>query len=928
MKLKPKSELECLAVGSLEQRRQCAAPRGDLRYAVLAERQWRREAWAEYQHVKSVKRLERETAEAQREWDRPHRNFKIKREVTWGKEKGFRVQRHVLHRVVATHSASGTLPRYSVALTDTTGRLFVFQRIRYYSARNSKQGRGADAARYAMKGAHVLDAGKVCISSNMGDHYDEIVAAMDVAEGVNRTVSIDAKTLFHGIMQSCHDLTPEQQFELACEYAEYAFGRQQLPYLVVLHPPSAEGDQRNWHVHILYSLRPMTKIGEGEWAVGKYLRTDLDTPEQFSRLRFLWAEALNHACEKASVPKRFTYLSYAAAGVDFIPQTHLGEGLTAMVRRGESSTINEANHRIAMRNSMARAVRDLRAKLLVTASHARDAVERLHRVATLALSVSTNSSDRHARSGRWKVLDARPTIPTGPVAVNDNNASEDLKIGEHSDVLPSVIADSASVTPPSLKPKVVGQDTVAARRPAIKGRKTPSAQPVEVEHRLPAACPPPIGTNESSQRIALPGPLPSVISAPAAKHSILTRISGSMLSIPKILSVLKLAKTGLARLQFEATLPRLPASFGADFTFGDAKLQSAYDRNLPASPHASPRQAPTSQRLSEWRSIPSAVSANDADATMTLRIRDANRRIPKTVQLNVDAQSVRTSDIATNVSSKAHASTTATSETLSSQAGPIPVRTTEEKRSVPASSNPNDDASQHKSNPAIWTEGNEVRRDFPPETDSVGHARHRDFVRAQGQERDEEEEREPIRKPNVEAIRLAAETFMGRQRLLGILAQERHILTKDAEDRVAISAALMQRARLVPDQITDAKMQDKLAHYYGRNDRELQEMSHQVSEELTFSGAFCRPAYPVSAEVIDVFRRWRECPEVQEALRRTSLLPIGVDHRNDPDRRRNFFLRMLSDRSEDGKLAPTMGSDPVVTSQQKPTWPIDLGNGR
>ena len=92
--------------------------------------------------------------------------------------------------------------------------------------------------------------------------------------------------------------------------------------------------------------------------------------------------------------------------------------------------------------------------------------------------------------------------------------------------------------------------------------------------------------------------------------------------------------------------------------------------------------------------------------------------------------------------------------------------------------------------------------------------------------------------------------------------------------------------------------------------------------------SFWRPAYPVSAEVIDVFRRWRECPEVQEALRRTSLLPIGVNHGNDPDRRRNFFLRMLSDRSEDRKLAPTMGSDPAVTSQQKPTWPIDLGNGR
>ena len=927
MKLKPKSELECLAVGSLEQRRQCAAPRGDLRYAVLAERQWRREAWAEYQHVKSVKRLERETTEAQREWDRPHRNFKVKREVTWGKEKGMGVPRHVLHRDAATYSAGGALPRYSNALTDKAGRLFVFQRIRYYSARNSKQGRGADAARYAMKGAHVLGDGRDCISSNVGDTFEEIVAGMDVAEGVNRTVSMDAKTLFHGIMQSCHDLTPEQQFELARDYAEYVFGRQQLPYLVVLHPPSAKGDQRNWHVHILYSLRPMTKIGEGEWAVGKYLRTDLDTSEQFSRLRFLWAEALNHACEEAGVPKRYTHLSYAAAGVDFIPQTHLGEKLTAMVRRGERSAINEANHRIAMRNSMVRAVQDLRAKLLATASHARDAVERLHRAATLALDVSTTSSDLPARSGRWKALDARPTIPTGSVAVNDNNASRDLKIGGHSDMLPSGIANSASIIPPSLKPKVVGQDTVAALPPATGGRKTPSARHLEAEYRLPAACPAPVGTNEAFQRIAVPGPLPSGMSALAAKHSILTRISEWVLPIPKALNVSKPAKTGMARLQLEASLPRSPASFGTKSKSSNAKLQSAYDRNLPTPPQASPPQVPKSQHLSERPSIPSVVSVNEEQATTTLRICGIDHRIPKTVQSNVDAQSVRTGDVATNPSSKAHGSPAA-SDTLSSQAGLVRVRTTEEKRPMPASSNPNDDASHHKSNTAIRTKRDQVRRDFPTETDPVADAPHRDFVRAQGQERDEEEEREPIRTPNAEAIRLAAETFAARQRLLGILAQERHVLIKDAGGKVVLPAALTQRAGLLPEQIADPKMRDRLVHYHGRNERELQEISNRICEGLSFGEGFWRPAHPSSADVIDVFRRWRDCPEVQEALRRTHLLTSGEHHPSEQDVRREFFLGMLSHHGEDEQPSSTISSGSVAASQAKGPWPSDLGHGR
>jgi hypothetical protein len=136
-------------------------------------------------------------------------------------------------------------------------------------------------------------------------------------------------------MQSVHDLTPEQQFEMAKRYCEYAFGSQNLPHSLALHPPSSEGDQRNWHVHVVFSMRPMVRTGEGEWQIGRFLRTDLDCPEQFARLRSLWAEELNHACSEAGVAKRYTHLSYQAAGVDFIPQRHLGPGLTAKVRRGE-----------------------------------------------------------------------------------------------------------------------------------------------------------------------------------------------------------------------------------------------------------------------------------------------------------------------------------------------------------------------------------------------------------------------------------------------------------------------------------------------------------------------------------------------------------------------------------------------------------------
>lgn len=375
MRLKPSSSCEHATAGSAHQGRLCTPPRGDLRLAVLADRRARAQGWAETRHVKTVERLNREAAEAQREWDRLHRWFRIRADVTWSDSKARAKKAYLADRPLPLRIGRTPLPRYPVPLRDRQGKLFVFQRIRYYSAKTTKQGRGAEAARYQMDGAHILPDGAHCVASNMGADYDEIVAAFDQAELVNRTAPGCSKTLFSGFMQSCADLTPEEQFAMAKAYAENAFGSQNLPYLVVLHPPSEEGDQRNWHVHILYSLRPMVRTGEGEWQVGRYLRTDLDSPKQFRRLRMLWAEELNVACERAGLPQRYTHLSYAASGCDFIPQRHLGPGLAAKARRGEHVAVNLANQRIVVRNAAKLALRKGRDDLAVMISRVRRMAE-------------------------------------------------------------------------------------------------------------------------------------------------------------------------------------------------------------------------------------------------------------------------------------------------------------------------------------------------------------------------------------------------------------------------------------------------------------------------------------------------------------------------------------------------------------------------
>lgn len=443
---KPHSRCRPVEPGSREQKALCAPPRGDTYWAVRADREIRAQAWAEAQHVKSVKRIEREFAEAERERKNWRRRFRVIRQRSWGDETRQQQQRNVMRHpssVPLRHARLSRLPAYSRPITDKDGRHFVFQRIRYYSAKNTRQGHVRERACYIIDGAHILPNGERCVASNLGVTDGEIITGFDVLELTNRTAAANAKTAFHGIMQHCHLLTPEQQFEAARTYAENTFGHQGLPYLVVLHPPSENGDQRNWHVHILFSFRPMERVAEGDWEIGRHLRTDLDSPKQFARLRYLWSEQLNRACEEAGVPSRFTHLSYAASGLPYRSQTHNGPGLTAKIRRGDYVARNLENHRIAISNSAKRAIAEAKAELLNAASQARQQIERSMRIALAAQAIRAS---RLTAVDDWSILRS-PLPDLAAIRPIKRPANDDERPRPLPEYLPAMRERSAPVSP-------------------------------------------------------------------------------------------------------------------------------------------------------------------------------------------------------------------------------------------------------------------------------------------------------------------------------------------------------------------------------------------------------------------------------------------------------------------------------------------------
>ena len=256
--------------------------------------------------------------------------------------------------------AAEALPKYSGVILDRRGERSVFVRIRYYSRKTAGQGVSQRVVAYVFHGAEVDDAGRPFFVSNVGQDIDEALCAFDHLEQVNWSAQKNAKLLMHAIMAADYRQTPEQMMRCGLRWAEETLGRFGLPYVVTLHAPSPEGDERNWHFHVLFSFRPMARIGDHAWEVGEMLRTDLDNPQAMRLMREMFAAVMTDTSFEAGHNQVYTAKSNAARGLVHEPQAHLGGMLTSMARNGHHIAKNEENFERVIRSETAQLDEGLR----------------------------------------------------------------------------------------------------------------------------------------------------------------------------------------------------------------------------------------------------------------------------------------------------------------------------------------------------------------------------------------------------------------------------------------------------------------------------------------------------------------------------------------------------------------------------------------
>ena len=131
------------------------------------------------------------------------------------------------------------------------------------------------------------------------------------------------------------ELSPAERRRLALDFAKDMANREGCAVDVAIHAPGKEGDNRNWHAHILRTTRKVDADGLGAKLdteqAGRKRKDDLE------QVRECWASMTNSALETAGHTARVSHLSLEAQGIDRDAGIHLGPAATAIERRGEVS---------------------------------------------------------------------------------------------------------------------------------------------------------------------------------------------------------------------------------------------------------------------------------------------------------------------------------------------------------------------------------------------------------------------------------------------------------------------------------------------------------------------------------------------------------------------------------------------------------------
>jgi hypothetical protein len=221
----------------------------------------------------------------------------------------------------------------------------------------------------------------LAIATNMGADRAgrrRVARAVEKAErswkegGLNRTRAASAELATTQVYELPHELPMPRLIRLI-EALVAPIAAEGVFYLAVIHRPPTEGDQRNVHLHLLWTHRPGRLLEDGEVSFAPRKTRALRGPAFLKEMRRRFAALANTALADIGAEKRHFAGSYAAEGLGHLKGgRHRGPAATALDRAHLAAGLpaREQEHQEAGAEEMRRAVLGERSVVL-------DAVARL-----------------------------------------------------------------------------------------------------------------------------------------------------------------------------------------------------------------------------------------------------------------------------------------------------------------------------------------------------------------------------------------------------------------------------------------------------------------------------------------------------------------------------------------------------------------------
>ncbi len=148
-----------------------------------------------------------------------------------------------------------------------------------------------------------------------------------------------------------HQLGEEQRRALVEEFIAQELLPRGMIVDYAIHSPNGKGDERNWHAHLMTTLRP---LDAGDFSAKK--DREACSKEMVCQWREAWAEIQNRAFKRLGVRGedgellRADHRSYEDQGIGLEPTVHMGVLATAMEREGKPTEVGDFNREIVAAN--------------------------------------------------------------------------------------------------------------------------------------------------------------------------------------------------------------------------------------------------------------------------------------------------------------------------------------------------------------------------------------------------------------------------------------------------------------------------------------------------------------------------------------------------------------------------------------------------